>query len=54
MDKVQIYTIIWIALGATLSWFLDGKPREGNHEFKTMVLGILISVPIYGRIFGWW
>jgi hypothetical protein len=50
MDFVQIYTLTiciinCIVLGISLG---SGK------DIYSIVIGQLLSIPVYGRIFGWW
>lgn len=52
-DKVQWYELIMIVLGTTCAITMDGQPRP-NYDFKIHFVGLCVSLPIIGRIFGWW
>jgi hypothetical protein len=53
IDKVQIYYLVLITMGLTLGFV----PKEGTslaQRLVTSVLGFIMSLPMVGRIFGWW
>jgi hypothetical protein len=60
MDKVQIYTVVMVGLNTLLSMILFGieigydEIEKAVSVFLTYMLSSLISLPIVGRIFGWW
>jgi hypothetical protein len=54
MDKVQIYYATLLTLSVIASFLKDGELREGRHSFKFDFIAYMMSLPIVGRIFGWW
>jgi hypothetical protein len=60
MDKVQIYYMVMFALTVIIRTgraIYDPEGVEsGTHKsnFKIFILGLPLSLPLAGRIFGWW
>ena len=60
MDKVQIYYAIMFSLSVIVHvgkavYAPDALTKDTNREnFKYFVLALLLSLPVFGRIFAWW
>ena len=60
MDKVQIYAVILLAFTTTITAVKAGKAieRDSGIDFAKaaleLILSVAMSLPLYGRIFGWW
>ena len=60
MDWVQIYFAVLLIINIifTVYFILDGGQKRRDYTsgdvFMSYVLGIIFSMPIIGRIFGWW
>jgi hypothetical protein len=57
MDKVQVYVVVLIVL-TLLSAFTKAFKCETTaqhcYHWGQVLGGLGLSLPIYGRIFGWW
>ena len=60
MDNVQIYTVVLIAIQAVLTIGVAGariSHDDGDGFASTIISSLIwaaISLPLFGRIFGWW
>ncbi len=54
MDWIQWYYLVILVLGIVLALFMHGDPKEGYHDFRVDFIALVFSLPIMGRIFGWW
>ena len=58
MDNTQIYAavLLFVSLlstGYSLAFF-EGSNIERFGKLLGIIFGYALSVPLYGRIFGWW
>ena len=55
MNKVQIYEIFMIMFALFFAGLMDGKERlDKYHHWYDFFIALPFSLPIVGRIFGWW
>ena len=55
MDWVQIYYAVLLGLRTTACVVMDGRARsEIHYHWKDAFVGLVMSAPIIGRIYGWW
>lgn len=57
MDKVQVYYIFLLIVGfiGTLVGFVNVKDVEDlAKKVVTYFITLALSIPVAGRIFGWW
>jgi len=54
IDWVQWYLVIFLGIEFILAMYLHDMPRGDKFDIRTWILNTLISIPIIGRIFGWW
>lgn len=54
MNGIQIYLAILIGLAIVCGMALNGRPKTGEHNFVTDFIALLVMLPVYGRVFGWW
>ena len=54
MDWIQYYYAFWLILGVCVSMYMHGDLKNGRHDFRVDFLAIMLSLPMIGRIFGWW
>lgn len=54
MNKVQIYTCCILTLAIILGLTQHGKPKEGINDFRITFGSLILGLPYWGRIFGWW
>ena len=54
MDWIQIYTAAMIFLALAVAMFQHGNGRSGYHDFRVDFIALLLGLPFYGRVFGWW
>jgi hypothetical protein len=60
MDKIQIYETVLLCLWLIISGVQVGISAAGGHKSEVVgkligfVLAALGSLPIVGRIYGWW
>ncbi len=52
MDWVQIYSIVF-ATFVTTSTLILRRFREGCNWYDSLYI-LVPTLPLYGRIFGWW
>jgi hypothetical protein len=53
-DWVQWYEATLIAIHVVANLFIHGRPKEGLYDFRVSFVGLVVSIPIIGRIFLWW
>ena len=54
MDWIQIYTLSMLSISLLMSANMHGKPKDGEHNFWFAAFGLVLSLPWFGRVFGWW
>lgn len=60
MDKVQIYYLTYLVIfylamsGKVIYEVAERKSIEALGTFGGIVIGLILSLPIIGRIFLWW
>lgn len=57
MDKVQLYTIAWLAFSVTIATLLFGAGASDAKYGRSALVVMsrtLILLPIAGRALGWW
>jgi len=54
MDWIQWYYAMLLVLGTCASLYMHGNRRSGYHDFRVDFITICLSIPIMGRMFGWW
>lgn len=53
LDKVQIYYMVLLSMGIALAL----SPKEGTSLSRSLAstgISLILSLPMVGRIFGWW
>lgn len=53
MDWIQVYYLVILSIGFGAAVVLHGEDR-GPHNFFIDCIGYILSLPIIGRMFGWW
>jgi len=54
MDWVKVYTIIIITLAVALNIAKHGDTKSGKVDWYDGILGCILMLPVYGRVFGFW
>lgn len=52
---VQWYAALYVIICFTIAFFKHGMPLEDKeYDFRITFLGMVVLLPILGRIFNWW
>jgi hypothetical protein len=59
LDWVQWYAATILVLGVLVGVKMHGRPKPEDWEEKYFRIGtflrhLVLAMPMYGRIFGWW
>lgn len=54
MDNIQIYLCCLIALRLGISMLTHGEEKTRKEDFRLTFVALIVGLPLYGRIFGWW
>lgn len=54
MDFVQLYTLTVLVVTIIYALHKHGDIEEIEHDFRKNFLGLIVSLPYIGRVFGWW
>lgn len=53
MDWIQWYALAWLIIGCVSNMIVHDMPKA-RHDFRIYFVCLLLAIPTYGRIFGWW
>lgn len=57
MDWIQIWAAVIIILNCMSVGYnlaMHDKPKKDDHSFFVSFFALLLLLPHYGRVFGWW
>lgn len=56
MNIIQLYTAVAVFFLVLANLYVIGrsKAHEANNKILQLAIWVIINVPIWGRIWGWW
>jgi hypothetical protein len=57
MDSIQIYAVLlglFLVFGFGVAMNQHGQPKVGKEHVGYSIFSIVLFIPIFGRIWGWW
>jgi uncharacterized membrane protein len=53
-DWIQVYLLVFVSVCLLMGAYRHGKSRTSKDSFWVSLIGLLLWLPVVGRVLGWW